>query len=80
MDDPTPHNSAKAGLSRPPRKQIVSGVNDAAALARTQLSWLREAKRLAQLYLQTSDRRHWLALVRHITGMAKRQNEGSGLS
>jgi hypothetical protein len=40
-----------------------------------QLQWLREGQRLARLFLQTSERRHWLALVRHLFAMAERQNE-----
>jgi hypothetical protein len=46
--------------------------------ADVQLHWLREAHRLARLFLLTSERRHFRALIRHLHGMHARQNEGRG--
>jgi hypothetical protein len=37
-----------------------------------QFRWLREAQRLARLFLATSNRRHFRALIRHIYAMAAR--------
>jgi hypothetical protein len=68
----------RTGRSLP--SELQSREEPIARRADIQLHWLREAQRLARLFLLTSERRHFRALIRHLYAMAERQNWKGGLS
>ena len=60
------------GVSKPRAQTQQALFHCFPTTADIQFRWLREAQRLARLFLATSNRRHFRALIRHIYAMAAR--------